>query len=130
MYNISKNVTSPELMNKYRNEDEVINKKIENNEQQIIQNENLSKAFDKNLNKYFNEKEDVMIYDQDYPMDNMNNIVMSLNKIFDKYNISYKPRKNSIKVKINYLLGKLEKIKRLIIIYLNILIIIYEILKN
>ena len=109
MYNISKNFTSPELMNKYRDEDQIINKKIEINEQQLLQKENLSKAFD----KYFNEKEDVMIYDQDYPMYNMNNIVMSLNKVFDKYNISYKPRKNSIKVKINYLLGKLEKNKKI-----------------
>ena len=109
MYNISKNFTSPELMNKYRYEDQIINEKIEINEQQLLQNENLSKVFD----KYFNEKEDVTIYSQDYPMDNMNNIVMSLNKIFDKYNISYKPRKNSIKVKINYLLGKLEKNKKI-----------------
>ena len=46
-------------------------------------------------------------------MDNMNNIVMSLNKVFDKYNISYKPRKNSIKVKINYLLDKIEKNKKI-----------------
>ena len=69
----------------------------------------MSKVFD----KYFNEKEDVTIYSQDYPMNNMNNIVMSLNKIFNKYNISYKPRKNSIKVKINYLLGKLEKNKNI-----------------
>ena len=102
MYNISKNFTSPELMNKYRDEDDIINKKIEINEQQTLQNENLDKVF----NKYFNEKEDVTIYSQDYPMNNMNDIVMSLNKIFNKYNISYKPRKNSIKVKINYLLGK------------------------
>ena len=109
MYNISKNFTSPELMNKYRDEDDIINKKIEINEQQILQNENLSKTFD----KYFNKKEDVTIYSQDYPMNNMNNIVMSLNKVFDKYNISYKPRKNSIKVKINYLLGKLEKNKNI-----------------
>ena len=28
MYNISKNFTSPELMNKYRDEDEGINKKL------------------------------------------------------------------------------------------------------
>ena len=69
----------------------------------------MSKVFD----KYFNEKEDVTIYSQDYPMDNMNNIVMSLNKIFNKYNISYKPRKNSIKVKINYLLDKIEKNKKI-----------------
>ena len=109
MYNISKNFTSPELMNKYRDEDQNINEKIEINEQQLLQNENLSKVFD----KYFNEKEDVTIYSQDYPMNNMNDIVMSLNKIFNKYNISYKPRKNSIKVKINYLLGKLEKNKNI-----------------
>ena len=109
MYNISKNFTTPELMNKYRDEDQIINEKIEINEQQLLQNKNLSKVFD----KYFNEKEDVTIYDQDYPLDNMNNIVMSLNKIFDKYNISYKPRKNSEKVEINYLLGKLEKNKKI-----------------
>ena len=109
MYNISKNFTSPELMNKYRDEDQNINEKIEINEQQLLQNENLSKVFD----KYFNEKEDVTIYSQDYPMNNMNDIVMSLNKIFNKYKISYKPRKNSIKVKINYLLGKLEKNKNI-----------------
>ena len=109
MYNISKNFTTPELMNKYRDEDDIINKKIEINEQQILQNENLDKVF----NKYFSEKEDVTIYSQDYPMNNMNDIVMSLNKIFNKYNISYKPRKNSIKVKINYLLGKLEKNKNI-----------------
>ena len=52
MYNISKNFTSPELMNKYRDEDQNINEKIEINEQQLLQNENLSKVFD----KYFNEK--------------------------------------------------------------------------
>ena len=109
MYNISKNFTTPELMNKYRDEDDIINKKIEINEQQLLQNENLDKVF----NKYFSEKEDVTIYYKDYPMNNMNDIVMSLNKIFNKYNISYKPRKNSIKVKINYLLGKLEKNKNI-----------------
>ena len=109
MYNISKNFTLSELMNKYRDEDDIINKKIEINEQQLLQNENLSKTFD----KYFDKKEDVTIYSQDYPMNNMNDIVMSLNKIFNKYNISYKPRKNSIKVKINYLLGKLEKNKNI-----------------
>ena len=105
MYNISKNFTSPELMNKYRDEDDIINEKIEINEQQLLQNENLSKTFD----KYFNKKQDVTIYDQEYPLKNMNDIAMSLHKVFNKYNISYKPRKNSIKVKINYLLDKIEK---------------------
>ena len=48
MYNISKKFSTPELLNKYRDEDEIINKKIEINEKELIQNENLSKAFDKN----------------------------------------------------------------------------------
>ena len=52
MYNISKNFSSPELMNKYRDEDQIINEKIEINEQQLLQNENLSKTFD----KYFDKK--------------------------------------------------------------------------
>ena len=32
MYNITKNFTSPEIMNKYRDEDQIINEKIEINE--------------------------------------------------------------------------------------------------
>ena len=109
MYNISKNFTSPELMNKYRDEDDIINEKIEINEQQLLQNENLSKTFD----KYFDKKNDNITYDQEYPMNNMNDIILSLQKVFNKYKIAYKPRKNSYKVKLNYLLGKLEKNKKI-----------------
>ena len=109
MYNISKNFTSPELLNKYRDDDQNINEKIEINDQQTLQNENLDKVF----NKYFSEKEDVTIYNQEYPMNNMNDIISSLRKVFNKYQISYKPRKNSIKVKMSYLLNKLEKNKKI-----------------
>ena len=56
MYNITKNFSTPEILNKYIDEDDIINKKIEIEEKQKIQKENLSKVFDKNLNKYFNEK--------------------------------------------------------------------------
>ena len=52
MYNISKNFTIPELLNKYRDDDQNINEKIEINDQQTLQNENLDKVF----NKYFSEK--------------------------------------------------------------------------
>ena len=59
MYNITPHFTSPELLNKYRDYDEIINKKIEINEKINKQNENLAKAIDKNLNKYLEEKTDI-----------------------------------------------------------------------
>ena len=111
MYNITKNFSTPELLNKYRDEDEVINKKIEINEKQLIQNENLSKAFDKNLNKYFNEKEDVSKYNDTYSLKTTSDIVDSSNKIFEDYNSKYSPKSNTNKVKVQYLLNKLEKSK-------------------
>ena len=48
--------STPEILNKYRDDDENINKKILQDENINKQNENLSEMFDKNLNKYFNEK--------------------------------------------------------------------------
>ena len=107
MYNISKNFTTPELMNKYRDEDQIINKKIEINEQQLLQNENLSKTFD----KYFNEKEDTSKYNDTYSLKNNNDIINSFNKIFEDYNLKYTAKSNTNKVKIQYLLNKLEKSK-------------------
>ena len=62
MYNIIPHFTSPELLNEYRNDDDNINKKIEYDEKLNKQNENLSKAINKNLNKYLNEKTDISKY--------------------------------------------------------------------
>ena len=62
MYDITPQFTSVELLNKYRDEDDNINKKIEIDEKLNIQNENLSKKTDKNLNNYFKEKEDISKY--------------------------------------------------------------------
>ena len=73
----------------------------------------MSKAFDKNLNKYFNEKEDTSKYDEEYSLKNTNDIVNSFNKIFEDYNLKYTPKSNANKVKIQYLLNKLEKSKKI-----------------
>ena len=62
MYNITPQFTSVELLNKYRDEDNNINEKIEIDEKLNIQNENLSKAIDKNLNKYLEKKQDTSKY--------------------------------------------------------------------
>ena len=56
MYNITPQFTSPEILNKYRDEDDNINKKIEIDEKLNIQNENVFKEIDKNLNKYLEKK--------------------------------------------------------------------------
>ena len=112
MYNITKSFSTPEILNKYRDEDDNISRKIESNEQQIIQNENLSKAFDKNLNKYFNEKEEVSKYNDTYSLKTTSDIVDSFNKIFEDYNLKYTPKSNTNKVKVQYLLNKLEKSKK------------------
>ena len=50
---------TPESINKYRDTDENINQKILQDEEINKQNKNLSEMFDKNLNKYFNEKNKV-----------------------------------------------------------------------
>ena len=47
---------TPETLNKCRNDDDSVNKKILNDEEINKQNKNLSEMVDKNLNKYFNEK--------------------------------------------------------------------------
>ena len=47
---------TPESVNKYRDNDDKIDQKILYDEQIDNQNKNLSEMFDKNLNKYFNEK--------------------------------------------------------------------------
>ena len=50
---------TPESINKYRDNDDKINQKNLYNEEINKQNKNLSEIFDKNLKKYFNEKNKV-----------------------------------------------------------------------
>ena len=112
IYNITPNFTSVELMNKYRDDDN-INKNIEINEKLDKQNENLVKEIDKNLNKYLIEKPDITKYKDQYTFKNDNDILNSFNKIFTDYDISYKPRSKTTEVSTQYLLNKLEKSKKI-----------------
>ena len=73
----------------------------------------MSKTFDKNLNKYFDEKEDTSKYNDTYSLKNTNDIVNSFNKIYEDYNLKCTPKFNTNKVKIQYLLNKLEKSKKI-----------------
>ena len=112
IYNITPHFTSVELLNKYRDDDN-INKNIEIDEKINKQNENLVKEIDKNLNKYLIEKPDISKYKDQYTFKNDNDILNSFNKIFTDYDLSYKPRSKTTEVSTQYLLNKLEKSKKI-----------------
>ena len=132
---------SPEIVNKYRDDDK-INQKILNDEEINKQNKNLSEMFDKNLdknlNKYFNEKnkvpfvvdmlnlgdnsKDLIKVDKDedknllkevfdiedqYKFIKDEDIIDSFQKVFQDYNVVYKPHKKSKNIYVKYLLDKL-----------------------
>ena len=128
---------TPESVNKYRDDDK-INQKILNDEQIDKQNKNLSEMFDKNLNKYFNEKnklpfvvdmlniddnskdlikvdkdedknllKDVFEIEDQYKFIKDEDIIDSFQKVFQDYNVVYKPHKKSKNIYVKYLLDKL-----------------------
>ena len=113
MYNITPHFTTVELLNKYRDDDDVINKKIIIDEKINKQNENLVKEIDKNLNKYLIEKPDISKYKDQYTFKDNDDILNSFIKIFNDYDLSYKPRSKTTKVSTQYLLNKLEKSKKI-----------------
>ena len=112
IYNITPHFTSVELLNKYR-DDANINKNIEIDEKINKQNENLVKEIDKNLNKYLIEKPDISKYKDQYTFKDNNDILNSFIKIFNDYELSYKPRSKTTEVSSQYLLNKLEKSKKI-----------------
>ena len=113
MYNITPHFTTVELLNKYRDDDDVINKKIIIDEKLDKQNENLVKEIDKNLNKYLIEKPGISKYKDQYTFKDNNDILKSFIKIFNDYDLSYKPRSKTTEVSSQYLLHKLEKSKKI-----------------
>ena len=112
---------TPESVNKYRDNDENINQNILREEEINKQNKNLSEMFDKNLNKYFNEKnvpitnnidindstditevdknklKDVFEIEDQYKFITDEDILNSFKKAFNDYNIVYKPYKSNKK---------------------------------
>ena len=129
---------TPEKVNKYRDEDNEINQKILHDEEINKQNKNLSEMFDKNLNKYFNEKnnlpfvvdmlnlgndstdlsevdknenenlsKDIFEMDDQYKFIKDEDIIDSFQKVFQDYNVVYRPHKKLKNIHVKYLLDKL-----------------------
>ena len=131
---------TPESLNKFRNDDNKIDKKILHDEEINKQNKNLSDMFDKSLDKYFNEKnnnlpfvvdmlnlgnnstdlikvdkhenenllKDVFEIDNQYKFLTDKDIIDSIQKVFQDYNVVYTPYKKSKNIYVKYLLDKLN----------------------
>ena len=126
------NFTTTEILNKYRHSDKNVDKKIKEKEKY----ENLDKIINKNIDKikensvknisnnyyysngndeveddkymeYINEKmnDDII---EEYNFDNDDSILDSISKIYEKYNIKYKPQNNTKFIRVRYLLKKLK----------------------
>ena len=72
----------------------------------------MAKEIDKNLNKYLNEKSDISKYKDQYTFKDDHDILNSFIKIFNNYDLSYKPRTKATEISSQYLLNKLEKSKK------------------
>ena len=135
IFDLTENFTTTEILNKYRNSDKNVDKKIKENEKY----ENLDKIINKNIDKikensvknisnnyyysnekdeddkymeYINEKmnEDIInLYEEEYNFDNDDSILDSFSKIYEKHDIKYKPQKDTKFIRVRYLLKKLKE---------------------
>ena len=138
IFDLTKNFTTPEILNKYRHTDENINKKIKQEKMNKEKYKNLDKIINKSIDKLkikptndftanYNyddddnsitvldktdyENDDIIskIYVQNYRFDNDDEILNSFSKIFKEYDMEYNPRQNTRYYRIKYLLNKLKE---------------------
>ena len=136
IFDLTENFTTTEILNKYRNTDENVDKKIKENEKNKEKYENLDKIINKSIGKikessvitnnyYSNEKDEddkymkyinkemndniiSEIYEQNYRFNNDDEILDSFSKIFKEYDMEYNPRPNTQFYKVRYLLNKIK----------------------
>ena len=137
-FNLTKNFTTPEILNKYRHTDENINKEIKQEEMNKEKYENLDKIINKNVDKLktkprndftanYNYDDDndslsvldkteynyyyimLKIHGQNYKFGNDDEILDSFSKMFKEYDMEYNPKPNTQYYRVRYLLNKLKE---------------------
>ena len=136
IFDLTENFTTTEILNKYRNTDENVDKKIKENEKNKEKYENLDKIINKSIGKikessiitnnyYSNENDEddeymkyinkemndniiSEIYEQNYRFNNDDEILNSFSKIFKEYDMDYNPRPNTKYYRVRYLLNKIK----------------------
>ena len=103
---------------KYENLDKIFNKNVDKIKEKSIKN--ITNNYYSNVNDeveddkymgYINKKmnEDIInSYEEEYNFDNDESILDSFSKIYEKYDIKYKPRDNTKFIRVKYLLQKLK----------------------
>ena len=135
IFDLTENFTTPQILNKYRHSDKNIDKKIKEKEKyenlDKIINKNIDKIKEKSVknitNNYYSNVNDevedekymeyinkemnddiVNLYEEEYKFDNDDSILDSFSRIYEKYDIKYKPQKNTKFIRVRYLLQKLK----------------------
>ena len=139
IFDLTKNFTTPEILNKYRHTDKNIDDKIKQEEINKVKYDTIDKIISKNIDKFrtkpnenkqvstedYNDDDisvldkaeydhnDIMskINNQNYKFDNDDDILNSFSKIFKEYDIEYNPRPNTQHYRVRYLLNKLKENK-------------------
>ena len=137
-FDLTKNFTNVEILNKYRHLDRNIDDKIKKDEKINEKHENLEKIINKNIDmikeksvknftanynfkddddddkyvSFINENMDGVdisdLYEQQYKFDNDESILDSFSKTYEKHDIKYEPRNDTKFIRVRYLLKKLK----------------------
>ena len=138
IFDLTKNFTNPELLNKYRYSDKNIDDKIKKDEKIKEKYENLDRIINKNIDKlkikptndftanynYNDDDKTISVLDKtDYDYANVfseiykknhkfntdEGIQNSFSKIYKEYDMEYNPRQNTKYYRVRYLLNKLKE---------------------
>ena len=125
-FDLSKNFTTPEILNKYRHSDKNIDDKIKQKEMIKEKYEALDKIINKNIDKIkpkndftdeytsiSDDKNDYTldydidmsnIYKKEYKFNNDDSILDSFSRIYEVHTIEYQPREKIQFIRVKYLL--------------------------
>ena len=131
IFDLTENFTTPEILNKYRHTDKNIDDKIKQGEMNKEKYEHLDKIINKSTDrlKPTNDSTDEYsyisddkndhtlnydidmsdVYKRNYKFDNDDSILNSFSKLYNDYDIEYKPREKTQFIRVRYLLQKMKE---------------------
>ena len=130
-FNLTKNFTTPEILNKYRHTDKNIEDKIKQEEIDKENYENQDNIINKSIDRlkpkndlidnytYISDDKNVYtldydidmsdIYKREYKFDNDDSILDSFSKTYEEHDIEYQPREKTQFIRVRYLLQKMKE---------------------
>ena len=129
-FDLTKNFTNPEILNKYIHSDINIDDKIKKDEKIKEKYENLDKIINRNIDKFkIKPTNDLMdrytsidddkngytldydidmsnVYKREYKFDNDDSILDSFSKMYEEHDIEYQSREKTQFIRVRYLLKK------------------------